>query len=109
MEDDGERRSHNLLGMEDVPKLDDTDLEENFKLLANSSMSHYFVTIDALEVEVPKDGGTDGRKDNPKSISCFLQLPTIVEQLKNKKRTINPMVDFSKSLLLISNAYIKIV
>ena len=98
---------------ENVPPLPNKDIDIDFQLAPSSSTAHYFVdtrlsTIDA-ELDVETSTAKEGEEVtiiNPdtdlQSITRFLQLPTITERSNPRKRNVDPIVDFTKSIMLTS-------
>lgn len=71
---------------------------------------HVFVHMDVLDLELVEEvGSLDPTCSNEESITHFLALPTIIDTSNPKKCNMDPIVDFSKSLMLTSKAYMSIV
>jgi len=50
--------------------------------------------------------GDADAQPNPNSVTRFLELPTSRRTPRARKRNADPMVDFSKSIVFTSDAYI---
>jgi hypothetical protein len=86
----------------------EAETEASFKALASTNTSHYFVNVDPTDPEADDVGGLDREGTvGPHSVTQFLTLPTIAARATSRIR--DPIVDFSKSIMLIADSYLAIV
>jgi hypothetical protein len=69
---------------------------------------HFFVHVDPNDpdVDIVEEMDSDAGEENP-SITKFLTLPTTSARVSNKKQ--DPIIEFTKSIMLTSDAYIQAV
>jgi hypothetical protein len=69
---------------------------------------HFFVHVDPNDpdVDIVEEMDSDAGEENP-SITKFLTLPTTFARVSNKKQ--DPIVEFTKLIMLTSHAYIHAV
>jgi hypothetical protein len=79
--------------------------EASYNEPVRAETEHFFVDLDPGDPDADVIGGMDvDAAEEDRSIIKFLTLPTISARVSNKKR--DPIVDFSKSIMLTSDAYI---
>ena len=73
------------------------------------TVEHFFVDADTSDpANAEEVVGLDPTVSNPDSITCFLTLPTITVRAP-RRRLIDPIMDFSKSVILTSDNYVSAI
>ena len=74
----------------------------------SSGMEHFFVVADLTDkIAVEEIAVVDLDVENPESITTFLTLPTATPRVTSRRH--DPIIDFTKSVMLTSDEYITIV
>jgi hypothetical protein len=82
--------------------ISEDELKASFSIPTSSNTEHYFVDIDPQDPEAEDVGGFDREESGPpQSITQFLTLPTIAARASNRTR--DPIVDFTKSVMLTAD------
>ena len=104
--DDNEVDQRGHMESEDAPALELHDIEDDLHAAPNATTEHFFVNTIALELELSEDiVRLEPNCTKPQSITSFLSLPTITQRSNPRRRTFDPIVNFSKSVLLTSKDY----
>lgn len=80
------------------------DIARDLKLALNST-TKYFVVNTIMSNLAEEVGGLDPKCTNPKSTTYFIMLPTIIIIHNPRRRNVDLIVDFLKSLMLNLEAY----
>jgi hypothetical protein len=97
-------------GVQGSPSLTIAALYADFDNLPGATSHHFFVDTDSSDVLVVEEAASlDPTITNPESITQFLMLSTITTRANPRRRTIDPLVDFTKSLMLTSDVYLDAV
>ena len=73
-------------------------------------MHHFFVDTDSFNPMLTKEvAGLNPTISTPESITQFLTLPMIIAWANPWRRLIDPVVDFTKSVMLTSDGYLNAV
>jgi hypothetical protein len=101
--DSGGSRSEMLPGSGGV------DIAAELDQVPDVSVSHFFVDADTSDPAIAEEAvGLDPTVSTPESIMRFLTLPTITAKAP-RRRFIDPVVDFTKSVMLTSDIYVRAV
>jgi hypothetical protein len=85
-------------------------LQVDFDNLPRATSQHFFVDIDSSNARLVKEAaGLDSTITNPESITQFLTLPTITTRANPRRRSTDPLVDFTKSVMLTVDVYLDVV
>jgi hypothetical protein len=94
--------------LEGLLSLYNQDCEADYNKPVSGEMEHFFVDVNSSDPDADVVGGMDeDAAQEDRSIARFLTLPTISASMSNKKW--DPIVDFNKSIMLTSDAYIHVV
>ena len=108
--DDNEVDERGHMDLEDAPALGLHDIEDDLDTTPDATTEHFFVHATASELKFSEDiGGLEPNCTNPQSITSFLSLPTITQRSNPRRCTSDPIVNFSKSILLTSEDYMNSV
>jgi hypothetical protein len=92
---------------ENIPAIDRGEIKADFEDVLASSVQHFFIDTDTSGPLLAKEAaGLDPAVTTPESITQFLTLPTITARANPHKRLMDPVVDYTKSVMLTSNAYL---
>ena len=92
-------------GEDDVPSAGVAELEADLAKVPDSNAEHFFVDADpSNEATAAEVLGLEGDPDGVESITRFLTLPTVAQRVNARHR--DPIMDFSKSIMLTSEQYI---
>jgi hypothetical protein len=84
------------------------EISASFEVPASSETEHYFMDVDPADPAAEDAGGLDQEQHEAQpSITQFLTLPTIVARATSKTR--DPIVDFSKLVILTADSYLTTV
>ena len=84
------------------------DLEREFAEAPQATTSHYFVAVEDFDVGVDEDvAGLEPDDEEPRSITQFLQLPTMTAQAYGKRKDL--IIQFSKSIIITSCQYMEAI
>ena len=73
----------------------------------NASIEHFFVAPDSEDPAVAEDVvRLDAEVPRPESITHFLTLPSVTER-PNPRRRLDPIINFTKSVMLTSDQYVE--
>jgi hypothetical protein len=107
--DDGQAQSTSEEGDEgNIPVGGTADLEVDLAEVPDSNAEHFFVDADPSNPTTADE--VIGLEDNPDgvdSITRFLTLPTVAARVNARHR--DPIMDFSKSIMLTSEQYISAI
>ena len=88
-----------------VPDIQSADIEAELAEVPDSSAVHFFVDADLTDPTIADEVvGLEQNADAVGSITQFLTLPTVAARINPRKR--DPILDFSKSIMLTSEQYI---
>ena len=88
-----------------MQELDQCTLAIELNQLPIPGTQYFFVNRDSVDPVLNDEiTGLDNDGNEPESITCFLTLPTITQRCN--PHTKDPIVDFSKSVILTSDQYI---
>ena len=69
------------------------------------AIEHYFIVVDRVDdIAVEEIAAMDSNVENLESITTFLMLPTVAARAMSRRR--DPTMDFTKSIILTSEAYV---
>ena len=80
-------------------------MQREFDELPDSNVSHFFVAADPADTseEAREITGIENAEGEPHSITRFLTLPTNTARATSRRR--DPLLDFTKSIILTSDEY----
>jgi hypothetical protein len=82
--------------LQDSPALSSEDIVADLEQVLDSSVQHFFVTVDSSNLAVAEEAaGLDLGVSNPDSITQFLTLPRITARDTRVRRFHDPILDFS--------------
>jgi flagellar biosynthesis GTPase FlhF len=82
------------------------ELDHDFREAPSASTSHFFVALDGSPVEADEEIGLlDPTVEEPESRTQFLQLPSVTARTSGRHR--DPVMEFSKSIIITSAEYIE--
>ena len=85
------------------------DIATELDQVPDMSVSHFFVDADTCDPPIAREAvGLDPTVSTPESITRFLTFPTITARAP-RRRFIDPVVDFTKSVMLTSVIYVSAV
>jgi hypothetical protein len=94
-------------GVQSLSGISGVDLQSDFDSILASTSHHFFVDIDSSGPLVAEEiVGLDPIVTNWESITQFLTLPTITTRANPRRRTTDPLVDFTRSVMLTSDVYL---
>lgn len=89
-----------------VPVVQNVDMEAEFAEVPNSSAVHFFVDADPVDPSAADEVvGVEEAADTVGSITQFLTLPTVSARVSTRSR--DPIMNFSKFIMLMSEQYIE--
>jgi hypothetical protein len=89
---------------ESAPVSEPANIEADFAEVPHSTAEHFFVDVDPLNPCGDDElVGLEAGGENAGSITRFLTLPTVAARANARHR--DPIMDFSKSIMLTSNEY----
>ena len=89
----------------DVPEAGAVDLENDLAEVPDCNAEHFFVDTDPSNAATAEEVlGLEAHPDGIESITRFLTLPTVAQRLNARHH--DPIMDFSKSIMLTSDQYI---
>ena len=88
-----------------IPAIDRAEIEAEFAAVPDSNVKHFFVDADPSLLEASsKVVGLEAEAAAMGSITQFLTLPTVATRVSRWSK--DPIMDFSKSIMLTSDQYI---
>ena len=88
-----------------MPEAGAADLEVDLAKVPDSNLEHFFVDADPSNPRTAEEVlGLEADPDDVESITRFLTLPTVAQRVNARQR--DPIMDFSKSIMLTSDQYI---
>lgn len=104
--DDGHAQGTSEEGEEgDIPVRGAADLEADLAEVPDSNSEHFFVDADPSNPTTADEViGLEANPNDVESITRFLTLPTVAARVNARHR--DPIMDFSKSIMLTSEQYI---
>lgn len=89
----------------DIPQVGAADLQADLTEVPDSNSEHFFVDADPSNPATADEViGLEASLDGVESITRFITLPTVVARVNARHR--DPIMDFSKSIMLTSEQYI---
>jgi hypothetical protein len=105
----GNERRH-IDSPESLPDVKRAETQADFDHVPPSTVHHFFVDTNSSDPMLTEEvASLDPTVSAPESITQFLILPTITARANPQRRLTDPVVDFTKSIMLTSDGYLNAV